>query len=67
MQKNVCSVDRIIRGTIGLALLGLFFGLSGSSRWWGLIGVVPLATAAFRFCPLYELVGLTTCPLPSKK
>lgn len=67
MQKNVCSADRIIRGIIGLALLSLLFRLSSSTRWWGLIGIVPLATAGFRFCPLYSLVGLSTCPLLSKK
>ena len=40
---------------------------AGDARWLGLIGVVPLTTAAFRFCPLYRLVGLSTCPLVAKK
>ena len=29
---------------------------------WAWVGVVPLATAAIGFCPLYPLVGLNTCP-----
>jgi len=64
MEANVGSVDRGVRVVIiGLALLSLLFVLHGDARWWGLIGVVPLATAAFRFCPLYRLVGPSTCPL----
>ncbi|HEY6825007.1 MAG TPA: DUF2892 domain-containing protein [Steroidobacteraceae bacterium] len=33
----------------------------------GLIGVVPLVTGIVGFCPLYRLVGLSTCPMPQKK
>jgi len=67
MEANVGSVDRGVRFVIGLALLSLLFVLNGNARWLGLIGVVPLATAAFRVCPLYRLVGLSTCPLAAKK
>ena len=67
MEANVGSVDRVVRVVVGLALLSLLFVLNGNARWFGLIGVVPLATAAFRFCPLYRLVGLSTCPLAAKK
>ena len=67
MEANVGSVDRIVRVVVGLALLSLLFILNGNARWLGLIGVVPFATAAFRFCPLYRLVGLNTCPLAAKK
>ena len=52
MEANVGSVDRGVRVVIGLALLGLLFVLNGDARWLGLIGVVPLMTAAFLFCPL---------------
>jgi hypothetical protein len=67
MGANVGSVDHGVRIVIGLALLSLLFVLNGDARWLGLIGVVPLMTAAFRFCPLYRLVGLSTCPLAAKK
>lgn len=67
MEANVGSVDRGVRVVVGLALLSLLFVLNGDARWLGLIGVVPLATAVFRFCPLYRLVGLSTCPLVPKK
>ena len=67
MEANVGSAERVVRVVVWLALLGLLFVLNGNARWLGLIGVVPLATAAFRVCPLYRLVGLSTCPLAAKK
>lgn len=67
MEANVGSVDRVVRVAVGLVLLSLLFVLNGNARWFGLVGVVPLATAAFRVCPLYRLAGLSTCPLAAKK
>lgn len=63
MSANVGSIDRVIRVIIGLALLSLLVLLEGDMKWLGLIGIVPLGTALIRFCPLYTLVGLSTCPL----
>ncbi|MDA0336613.1 MAG: DUF2892 domain-containing protein [bacterium] len=31
-----------------------------TESWWGAVGIIPLATAAFRICPLYKSLGLTT-------
>lgn len=61
MQINVGSTDRVIRGVVGLALI--VAALTGAIGVWGWIGVVPLATAIFRFCPAYTLFGMTTCPV----
>jgi hypothetical protein len=58
MNANVGTIDRIARAVLGLALLAAT--LSGVIGVWGWIGVVPLATAAFSFCPLYRLLGLST-------
>ncbi len=59
MQANVGSIDRVIRILIGVALIAAtLFGLIGA---WGWIGVVPLATGVFRFCPAYLPFGLRTC------
>ena len=63
MTPNVGTVDRIVRIVIGLALLSLLVVLDGGARWLGLIGIVPIATALFRWCPAYTLLGLRTCPL----
>ena len=56
---NVGTTDRIVRIVVGLVLLALT--VVGPQTLWGLIGVVPLATAFMKFCPLYSLIGLTTC------
>jgi hypothetical protein len=63
MNANVGSADRVVRVIIGLGLLSLFFVLEGSARYWGLVGLVPLLTAAMGYCPLYSLIGLNTCPI----
>jgi Protein of unknown function (DUF2892) len=61
MKTNVGSIDRIARVVIGLLLIAL--AATGTIGAWGWIGVVPLATAAFGFCPLYTALGLSTCPM----
>lgn len=60
MQANVGGIDRILRIVIGLALIGMTLG--GVIGAWGWIGLVPLATAAMGFCPLYTVLGFSTCP-----
>jgi hypothetical protein len=57
MKCNVGSVDRLLRIIIGLviALLGVVF-----DSWWGLVGLVPIATGLFRFCPLYVPFKIST-------
>lgn len=58
MTANVGSTDRIIRIVAGLALIA--WALTGGPVWaW--IGVVPLATGIFKFCPAYTLLGMNTC------
>ena len=61
MEKNVGGIDRVLRVIVGLGLLSLIFVLEGASRWWGLIGLVPLATAAMGWCPAYLPFGIKTC------
>lgn len=67
MTTNVGSIDKAVRVVIGLGLLSLFFLLEGAARWWGLVGIVPLGTALLGYCPLYGLLGLSTCPLEKKQ
>lgn len=56
MQCNVGKTDKILRIIAGIVLLGLipFIG------WWGLVGIVPLATALLAWCPAYTLFGINT-------
>lgn len=62
MNTNVGTADRVIRVILGLALLSAIVFLDGKERWFGLIGLVPLLTAAVKFCPLYTVFGIRTCP-----
>ena len=61
MTRNMGTVDRAIRAALGLGLLSLLFFLEGNARWFGLIGLVPLATAALGWCPAYLPFGISTC------
>ncbi len=65
MKPNVGTIDRTIRIVGGLMLIGLT--LTGKIGVWGWIGVVPVLTGLFRFCPAYPLLGLSTCPLSKRK
>jgi len=56
---NVGTIDRGLRIVVGLVLLSLVF--IGPQTLWGLIGIVPLATGLFRWCPAYGLLGMNTC------
>jgi hypothetical protein len=59
MQANVGGMDKIARIVVGLALLAMT--VVGPKTLWGLIGIVPLATALLNFCPAYTLFGVNTC------
>jgi hypothetical protein len=61
MKINLGTIDRAARILIGLALVAL--ALSGVIGLWGWIGLLPLATGVFRFCPAYSLFGINTCKL----
>lgn len=67
MKMNVGGTDRALRVVVGVALLALVFVFEGNARWLGLIGIVPLATGLFRFCPVYALFGLDTCPVKARR
>ena len=59
MKCNVGGIDRVLRIAVGLVLIGL--AASGIVGVWGWIGIVPLATGLFRFCPLYPVLGINSC------
>lgn len=67
-SKNVGGLDKILRITAGLALLAFaILAPQGTPyAWLGYLGIVPLATGLLGFCPLYPLLGLSTCPLKGK-
>ncbi|AZV94566.1 DUF2892 domain-containing protein [Kerstersia gyiorum] len=65
MKSNVGGMDRVLRVVIGLVLIVL--AAAGVIGWWGWLGVLPLLTGLARYCPLYRLLGLSTCPLQARK
>ncbi|MEY4983129.1 MAG: hypothetical protein RIR62_1395 [Pseudomonadota bacterium] len=63
-KTNVGGIDRVLRIVAGLALIaGFFLNPDATYRWAYLIGIVPLATGLLSTCPLYTMLGLSTCPV----
>jgi hypothetical protein len=59
MIQNIGTIDRGIRILVGVVLItATVLGYIGL---WGWLGVIPLATGLFRFCPAYLPFGLSTC------
>ncbi len=67
MPCNIGNADRLVRLILGaiLVLSPLLTAFAAASPWlwWAalVVGIVLLATAGMRFCPLYTLLGIRTC------
>lgn len=61
MPVNEGKLDRILRVVVGVLLIALVF--VGPKTDWGWLGLIPLLTGIFGFCPLYRLIGMNTCPM----
>jgi membrane-associated protease RseP (regulator of RpoE activity) len=61
MNSNVGGIDKSLRILVGIILIVL--ALTGTIGVWGWIGVLPLATGLFNFCPAYKLLGVNTCKI----
>ena len=55
---NVNGIDRILRFIVGFAILYAVIWRAGDAKWFG-----PLGTVLFRFCSLYSVFGLNSCPM----
>ena len=71
-MANVGSPDRVVRAILGLILISapflpfsvsLFAGWGAWSYLVAAVGIVLVGTSAMRFCPLYAIFGLNTCPV----
>jgi hypothetical protein len=71
MKKNVGNTDRFVRVMFGIILLIIFMsGAITNSLWnWIILAVslVLIITAFATFCPLYALVGKSSCEVKRKK
>jgi len=65
MKCNVGNIDRILRISVGAMLVAL--AANGIVGGWGWLGLIPLATGIFRFCPSYPLLGINSCGISSGK
>ena len=59
--RNEGTIDRTLRVIAGAALVSLVF--VGPETPWGWIGMVPLVTGLVGNCPVYSLLGISTCPI----
>jgi len=62
---NEHIAERGIRVALGLTLIGL--AVAGKVGAWGYIGIVPVMTGLLGSCPLYTVLGFSTCPLKAGK
>lgn len=62
MELNEGTLDRILRVALGVAILSLAF--VGPRTPLGLLGAIPLVTGLLGSCPLYRLLGVSTCSAP---
>jgi hypothetical protein len=70
MTSNIGNSDRVLRGIFGLMLffaplLNLPPNWSSDILAYGsmTVGVVLITTALFRFCPVYRVIGISTCKI----
>jgi hypothetical protein len=64
VTANEGTLDRAVRVVIGLALLSLT--VVGPRTLWGLVGLVPLGTGLLGVCPVYSILGISTCKATPK-
>jgi len=64
MKCNVGKTEQIVRIVVGIliVLLGVYF-----RSWWGLIGIVLIITGSIRYCPISDVLGISTCDSNNKQ
>ncbi len=59
LPRNESAVDRVIRVVLGAAILAMVF--VGPRTPWGWLGVIPVVTGLIGSCPIYTVLGMSTC------
>ena len=62
---NEHPVERALRVLVGVGLVSLVF--FGPKTGWGYLGLIPIATGLSGMCPLYSILGISTCRVTPKK
>ncbi len=65
LKINEHPAERVIRVVLGIALVAM--AATGTIGIWGYLGVIPIVTGLAGTCPLYSMMGISTCPMPAKK
>ncbi|HSG49301.1 MAG TPA: DUF2892 domain-containing protein [Longimicrobiales bacterium] len=60
LPLNEHPVERGVRVLLGVVLLSLVF--VGPQTAWGYLGIIPILTGLVGSCPLYTVLGFSTCP-----
>jgi hypothetical protein len=64
MKANVGTIDRVLRLVVGAAAIAFGY-MGGLAAPWNMVaiaaGSVFVLTAVIKFCPLYLIVGASTC------
>lgn len=70
MKKNVGNIDKIIRLVVAIVLVALYF----TGKITGALGIIGLiaagvftVTSLVGTCPIYSLLGASTCPVETEK
>jgi len=59
LPTNENPIERIVRVALGIGVLSIAF--VGPATPWGWLGLLPLATGLLGSCPLYTVLGFSTC------
>jgi Protein of unknown function (DUF2892) len=69
MDVNLSNFDRIARLLLGTFVISLGyiqndtgFMIDKSVSWF--VGLMPIVSALFGRCPIYRMLGISTCPKP---
>ena len=64
MKCNVGITEQVVRVVIGIAIVvsGLYF-----RSWWGIIGLIPIITGSIGYCPISNVLGISTCDAKKKQ
>ncbi len=57
---NEHPIERVARVAVGVGLVAA--AATGTLGAWAYIGVVPILTGLVGNCPLYSVLGVSTCP-----
>jgi hypothetical protein len=61
MKENVGGLDKWARILIGALFVGL--ALIGAVSPWFYLAAIPMLSGIVGHCPMYSLVGISSCPL----